>query len=174
MKKYRFGMKSSTQIICILGFLFFFFGGIFLLFSNLLVALLSFGMSFAGLVAFVLGLDKSKNFIEINKTGILWVWSRGKMTISWDNIAEVGEYNFSYGKSRSKMLGINFKDKKPLEEAYTNPSSKFSSVLGLSLVDFQKNFSGWDVTIPDTFDLKKIEPLVMKYWKNPELRKELE
>lgn len=134
---------------------------------------LSIIFSLAGIYGYYSIAKKSDNFVEIDKVGITFRYGRMKpLTIIWDNITDVGYFTL-VGRADSKWLGINLKDKTVVEEAYGQPKSNFSKFVLETSIDFTKNLSGYDTYITDFFDLKKIEPLIMKYWKNPKLRKKL-
>ncbi|MEM5790498.1 MAG: hypothetical protein QXP77_00355 [Candidatus Aenigmatarchaeota archaeon] len=118
---------------------------------------------------FTLIRGKYKNiFIEINKKGILYSFGENKtLFIDWESIKDIG------WASEPKFLGINLKDSSVVEEAYSKSKSEFLKSIMLASIDLAKSMSGYDVCIPDIFDLEKINSLILKYWKNPELRKNL-
>jgi len=177
--KIRFGLRSSKFKTYVSGFLLFFLGGIVLFAANsLLMGILSFLLSFAALYAAYLYLrSKEKDFFEINKTGIAYSYSGMKepIVISWENITGMGYANpigFVGGKTR--WLGINLKDSSVVDRRYGKSKNALSAAVAQTSTDLAKQATRYDATIPDIFDVDRILPLMIKYWKNPQLREELD
>jgi hypothetical protein len=142
------------------------------------MGVLSFLFSFAALYAAYLYLkNRGKDFFEINKTGIAYSYSGMKepIVISWENITGMGYANpigFVGGKAR--WLGINLKDTSVVDQRYMKSKSALSTAVAQTSIDLAKQATNYDTTIPNIFDVDRILPLMIKYWKNPQLREELE
>ncbi|MEM7825678.1 MAG: hypothetical protein QW412_02360, partial [Candidatus Aenigmatarchaeota archaeon] len=141
----------------IIGSILFFLAGLFL--SDIFMSFLCFFIGFAALITFFL---RGRNFFELNEKGIVYSLGKKKIKISWENINKIGIEELRVGNGKIKFLGINLKDTKPIKES-----------LGESWLESQKSYYNWDVTIFSTFDIERIERLILEYWKKPELRKEL-
>ena len=162
--------------------MFFFLCGILCLTTNLLVGVAGIIFSFCGLFAlYSENKNKNRTFFEINSNGISYLYGGMKQpqNVDWSNIADVkleepmgkltgfatGSRGASGLRGVQKHIGIKLKDPSVIEAYNKHP---YLTQLGKDYV------SDFDVLVPSPiFDVGKIYPLLIKYWKDPQARTEL-